>query len=200
MPACPLISLSPSFNSYSNCKLVGIAARVADEFDSDDFHDELYFNKREHSADQRAEQGRNSHHRDPDDDDGDEDFEFAFATRDSQSSSQISADEIFQNGKIRPVNPVFNRDLLLGHVKFQNEKDNWNSDSSEAPKVRHPLRKLFNEERETTSSSEADDLDGVAAETYCVWRPKAESAEEDGQCRKSSSTGGNSKRWRFKDL
>ncbi|KAK6153320.1 hypothetical protein DH2020_012959 [Rehmannia glutinosa] len=166
MPACPLISLSPSFNSYSNCKLVGIAARVADEFDSDDFHDELYFNKREHSADQRAEQGRNSHHRDPDDDDGDEDFEFAFATRDSQSSSQISADEIFQNGS----------------------------------KVRHPLRKLFNEERETTSSSEADDLDGVAAETYCVWRPKAESAEEDGQCRKSSSTGGNSKRWRFKDL
>ncbi|KAI3464091.1 hypothetical protein Pfo_020754 [Paulownia fortunei] len=208
-----VISLSPSFNCYSNSKLAEIAARVVDEFGSDEFYDEFYFERRESLAAQRAEQGGISDNLVPeaDGDEDDEEFEFAFVTRDSGFSSQISADEIFHNGKIRPVYPVFNRDLLLGHVKFQNEneKENGvrNSVSSNGPKIRLPLRKLFIEERETTmttsssSSSEADDLDRVTAGTYCVWRPKAAAAEEeDGRCKKSSSTGCNSKRWKLKDL
>ncbi|KAL0440912.1 UNVERIFIED_CONTAM: hypothetical protein Sradi_0030100 [Sesamum radiatum] len=50
----------------------------------------------------------------------------------------------------------------------------------------------------SSSSSEADDLEGVPADTYCVWRPNEAAAE--GRCKKSSSTGSHSKRWKFKDL
>nr|GMD89775.1 uncharacterized protein LOC109155132 isoform X1 [Ipomoea batatas] len=47
--------------------------------------------------------------------------------------------------------------------------------STQPEKAWLPLRKLFTEECETQSScssSEADELDGVPAETYCIWRPK----------------------------
>ncbi|KAG6412204.1 hypothetical protein SASPL_124874 [Salvia splendens] len=47
------------------------------------------------------------------------------------------------------------------------------------------------------SSSDADELDGVPADSYCVWRPPNK-AEAEAQCKKSSSTGSNSKRWKFK--
>ncbi|XP_052311788.1 uncharacterized protein LOC127905776 [Populus trichocarpa] len=36
-------------------------------------------------------------------------------------------------------------------------------------------------------------------ETYCVWAPKKEEGSP-GSCKKSSSTGSNSKRWKFKDF
>ncbi|GFP96992.1 hypothetical protein PHJA_001843300 [Phtheirospermum japonicum] len=113
---------------------------------------------------------------------------------------------IFCNGQIRPVYPVFNRDLFL-------EKRNGFGEEGENDvilAVRLSLRKLFTEERETTmtivvttmsssSSSEADELEGVPAETYCVWRPK-EAAAAEGRCKKSNSTGSISKRWEFRDL
>ncbi|KAK6123483.1 hypothetical protein DH2020_042772 [Rehmannia glutinosa] len=206
MQESSVISLSPSFNSYSNTKLAEIAARVVEEFGSEEFYDEFYFEREENSSAGRIEE--------EDEDAGeDEEFEFAFVTtRDSDLSSPISADEIFQNGQIRPVYPVFNRDLFLGRrVGFENENEKENvvpnSGSDKGPAVRLPLRKLFIEERETTMtvtsssfSSEADDeLDGVPAETYCVWRPK-EDAAADGRCKKSSSTGSISKRWKFRDL
>ncbi|KAI3454499.1 hypothetical protein Pfo_011162 [Paulownia fortunei] len=220
MQAGSVISLSPSFNSYSNSKLVEIAARVVEEFGSEEIYDEFYFEREENSATQRTQDEENSGYVErgrgnsviPEEDaDEDEEFEFAFVTRDSELSSPISADEIFHNGQIRPVYPVFNRDLFLGRMEFHedgNEKGNGvrDSGSEKGPTIRLPLRKLFNEERETTmtmtttsssSSSEADELDGVPVETYCVWRPK-EAAE--GRCKKNSSTGSNSKRWKFKDL
>ncbi|KAL2243940.1 uncharacterized protein DDB_G0284459-like [Sesamum indicum] len=213
-----MISLSPSFNSYSNTKLAEIAARVVEEFDSEELYDEFYFEREENSAAGRVEEEGDSVERDRGNDvvtegdaDEDEEFEFAFMTRDSELPSPISADEIFHNGQIRPVYPVFNRDLFLGDVEFRqgNEKENGvqNSGSEKGPTVRLPLRKLFIEERETTmtmtttsssSSSEADDLEGVPADTYCVWRPNEAAAE--GRCKKSSSTGSHSKRWKFKDL
>ncbi|KAL6579854.1 hypothetical protein OROMI_007878 [Orobanche minor] len=195
MQAGPLISLSPSFSAFSNSRLAGIAARVVGEFDSDQFHDEFCFDRGgENSAGQRADQrGGTSINRNPEPGaaDDDDDFDFAFATRDSGPSSQIPADEIFQNGKIRPVYPVLNRDVLLGvgHVGFRNDNEKGNdgnqNSGSEPPKIRNPLRKLFIEERETTttsSSSSSSDVDEM-------WRPIA---AEDG--------GGNSKRWKFKDL
>ncbi|KAL7245605.1 hypothetical protein ACSBR2_000855 [Camellia fascicularis] len=52
------------------------------------------------------------------------------------------------------------------------------------------------------SSSEADELDGVLAGTYCIWKPKSDSsavAKSLERCKKSSSTG-SSKRWMFRDL
>ncbi|KAL9391476.1 hypothetical protein Peur_015396 [Populus x canadensis] len=66
---------------------------------------------------------------------------------------------------------------------------------------RLPLRKLFYEDRETfsCSSSEADDIDSLEPGSYCVWTPKKEEGSL-GSCKKSSSTGSNSKRWKFKDF
>ncbi|KAL6509614.1 hypothetical protein OROGR_022924 [Orobanche gracilis] len=205
MQAGPVISLSPSFSTFSNPRLAGISDRVVGELYSDEFHDEFYFERDgENSADRRADQReRISNNRNPEPGvaDGEDDFDFAFATRYSGPSSQIPADEIFQNGKIRPVYPILNRDVLfgVGHVGFRNDNEKGNdgnqNSGSERPKIRNPLRKLFIEERETTttttsssSSSDADKM-GDAAELYCVWR---RTEGEDG--------GGNSKRWKFKDL
>ncbi|XP_057774787.1 uncharacterized protein LOC130993766 [Salvia miltiorrhiza] len=192
MQVTTALSLSPSFSSYS--KVSEIAARTVDEFDSDEFSDECLLDERKTSAAQRG-------------DENEEEFEFSMTSRDSELPSQTSADDIFQNGKIRPVYSVFSRDFLLGRVKVQNEIGKENSvRGSVTPKIRLPLRKLFLEERETaitmspSSLEEADELDGVAAVTYCVWPPKAAEAEEEGRCKKSSSAGCNSKRWKLKDF
>ncbi|XP_047948038.1 uncharacterized protein LOC125194072 [Salvia hispanica] len=194
------ISLSPSFNSHSNSKVAEIAARVVEEFASLELYDdEIYIDEDENPPTLRSEGGANSDYveyvnRDEDASDDDEEFEFAFVTRDSELPSPISADEIFHNGQIRPVYPVFNRDLYL-----QSLRENG---LEKGEKVRLPLKKLFSEERETAmtmkttsscSSSDADELDGVSEDLYCVWRPAAE-----GRCKKSSSAGSNSKRWKFK--
>ncbi|KAG6401667.1 hypothetical protein SASPL_138531 [Salvia splendens] len=198
------ISLSPSFNSHSNSKVAEIAARVVEEFASLELYDdEFYIDEEENPPTRRSEGGTNSNYveyvegenRDEDaSDDDDEEFEFSFVTRDSELPSPISADDIFHNGQIRPVYPVFNRDLYL-----QSLRENG---LEKGEKVRLPLKNLFSEERETAmtmkttsscSSSDADELDGVSEDLYCVWRPTAE-----GRCKKSSSAGSNSKRWKFK--
>ncbi|KAL2492701.1 Protein of unknown function (DUF1645) [Abeliophyllum distichum] len=201
-----VLSLSPSFNRYSNSTLVEIAARVVEEFRAEENSEGLYeefYPKREDillSAKSQEEDQADSENVEKNDVDGDEDedFEFAFVTSDSEFSSSISADEIFYNGQIRPVFPIFNRDLLLG-----NETGNSDSSPKAAP-IRLPLRKLFNESEtsSSSSSSEVDDLDGVPAATYCTWRPKVSEEEEEeaeGRCKKSSSTG-STKRCTFEDL
>jgi len=48
-------------------------------------------------------------------------------------------------------------------------------------------------------SSEADDIDSLEPRTYCVWTPKNEEGSP-GSCKKSNSTGSNSKIWKFKDF
>lgn len=215
MQASSVISLSPSFNSYSNSKIAEIAARVVEEFEfgSEEFYDEFYFEREDDSECVETETENSLVPEEDSNGDEEEEFEFAFVNGETEFSSPISADEIFHNGRIRPVYPVFNREMFLDRVEFQQkhekeEKRVQNSASEKAPTIRLPLRKLFIEERETTmtmtttsscSSSEADDLDGVPSESYCVWRPK-ETAAAEGQCKKSSSAGSNSKRWKFKDL
>lgn len=219
-----MISISPSFNSYSNSNLAEIAARVVQEFASDElYEDEFYFEREENSATPLSEEEGDSEYVERggdseyveregedsvEDADGEKEFEFAFVTKDSELPSPISADEIFHNGQIRPVYPLFNRDLFLESMEFRRENGEGKGDSKKVPTIRLPLRKLFNEERESTmtvattsscSSSDADELDGVPEESYCVWRPKDATAAE-GRCKKSSSTGSNSKRWSFKDL
>ncbi|KAL1566190.1 hypothetical protein AAHA92_01824 [Salvia divinorum] len=219
MQASSAISLSPSFNSYSNTKLAEIAARVVDEFASQEIYDdEFYFEREDNSGTRRSEELENSDYVKNSVEEGDsecaegegesrvddadgEEFEFAFATaRDSGLPSPITADEIFHNGQIRPVYPVFNRDLFRDEFPRENQKEI----GEDAPTIRLPLRKLFSEERETPmtmtttsscSSSDVDELDGVPADSYCVWRPPNKA---DGRCKKSSSTGSNSKRWKFK--
>ncbi|XP_059302037.1 uncharacterized protein LOC132053969 [Lycium ferocissimum] len=175
-------SLSSSFSCYSNTTLTEIAARVVEEFMAEtETEPEFFFNY----------------------DDDDDDFEFAFVTTGSDNFSPISADEIFDNGQIRPI---FNKNLLLDDVEFK-YKTSCNSEKVSTPQklIRVPLRKLFIEDREFTtsscSSSEADDLEGIPPGTYCVWRPKAvEESPTDERCKKSNSTGSSSKRWKLRDF
>jgi hypothetical protein len=189
----PLLSLdpSPSFNTYSSATLAQIAARVVREFtpDADSDSDRVFnFNPDESIHDDK-----------PGNDDqqgGSDDFEFALV-----DSSLIAADDVFCNGQIRPVFPLFNTDLLLENAPVP-EPDDSNSKPPAPRPVRKPLRKLFIEERETPScsSSEADELDGIQPETYCVWKPRVPGGEENtGRPKKSNSTG-SSKRWKFRDL
>lgn len=48
---------------------------------------------------------------------------------------------------------------------------------------------------DSSSSSEADELEGVPAATYCVWTPNSRR-----KCKKSNSTGSSSKKWKLFDL
>lgn len=135
------------------------------------------------------------------DDNGDtsEDFEFAFVIKDPESGPAITADEIFSNGQIRSVYPVFNRDLLL------TDGGGDGSGAVEEKAVRLPLGRLLMEERNAwtrseswSSSSEMDELEGIPPGTYCVWRPGSV-PPSPVRCKKSSSTG-SSFRWRIRDL
>ncbi|KAK6920709.1 Protein of unknown function DUF1645, plant [Dillenia turbinata] len=188
--ASPLLSLSPSFNGYSSNKLAEIAARVVQEFSQESEFDEFHAEN---------EQNFDKSEEDVNDDEGDEEeeeeFEFSFVGKDSQMSP-ISADEIFYNGQIRPVFPLFDTSLLLSECNHQTIETH---ELNPSPKpIRFPLRKLLFEDRDppSSSSSEADDLEGIQPGTYCVWTPKA---RDDARCKKSNSTG-SSKRWKFKDL
>ncbi|GMI68399.1 hypothetical protein like AT3G27880 [Hibiscus trionum] len=82
--------------------------------------------------------------------------------------------------------------------------DGGNDDNGVEEAIRIPLRKLFigDEDIQSSSSSEADELDGLPTDNYCVWKPKQSAESSPNRCKKSKSTGSSSsKRWRFiKDL
>ncbi|XP_065875950.1 uncharacterized protein [Euphorbia lathyris] len=184
MQPSSLISLSPSFNSYSSENLAQIAARVVQEFE---FAIEEDVERHEEKEEE-------------------EEFEFATVAREPEASP-ISADDIFYNGQIRPIYPLFNTALLLDDDEISKSKSRSASPLSNngtAKPIRLPLGKFFSEDRETAScsSSEADEIENVPADSYCVWTPKKKATEEslsDGRGKKSSSTG-TSKRWKFRDL
>ncbi|KAJ1398221.1 hypothetical protein SESBI_31217 [Sesbania bispinosa] len=169
MPTEPLRQLSsssPSFSSYSSETFAQIAARVIHELrnDSNSLND-THFDSWQQN-----------------DDVVDDDFEFSFLSTDP-ISSPVSADDIFENGQIRPTYPLFDR-TLLNDVALVSP---INAETAPRPR-RLPLRKLMFE----TEDENGNELDGVDAETYCVWTPS---------CKKSSSTGSTtSKRWKLRDL
>ncbi|KAJ4832718.1 hypothetical protein Tsubulata_042810 [Turnera subulata] len=243
-PLITLSPSSPSFNSYSSGKLAEIAARVVQEFatesdttddqdcifswnpDDDDnhcihhHHFPVGFRQEEEVTDNKVEERhRNEEELDDDDnndndDDDDEDFEFAVSSSTDIDSFSISAEDIFYNGQIRPIYPLFDTNLLLNHEEEPpaavssspkpSAGEHVPNDGGKTFKPRRPpLRKLFSDENESQhscSSSEADELDRLAPGTYCVWTPKKPpSAAAGSTCKKSSSTG-SSKRWKFRDL
>ncbi|KAJ8536368.1 hypothetical protein K7X08_034769 [Anisodus acutangulus] len=188
------LSESLSFNSYSNKNLAEIADRVVEEFKAENETHEDFFiaDSGGFSCNENEKEQGNA---------DDDEFEFSFIKE--SEILPVAADEIFYNGQIRPIYPIFNRDLLSNNDDIINGRSHSNSTSEEASaRLRLPLRKLFlEEEREANSScssSEADDLESIPAGTYCVWRPK-ETEKPDGSCKKSNSTG-SSKRWKFRDL
>ncbi|KAG6500334.1 uncharacterized protein LOC121994187 [Zingiber officinale] len=112
----------------------------------------------------------------------DDDSEFVFAVTDSDAFSSASADEIFFEGRILPVYPLFNRDLLPDPSA---EEEAAAADVAE----QIPLRQLLLDDPSPSlpSSSEVPE----AAGEFCAWTPN--------RCRKSASTG-TSRRWRLRDL
>lgn len=214
MQRSPVLGLSPSFNSYNSGRLAEIAARIIEELGESEFQTEIEAGndleesihslqvkegEEESALFSEVKSGNDDEDVKEDevdgDGDGDDDSEFAFVWREPETSP-ISADEIFYNGQIRPVFPIFNRDLLLGEGQNQEVSVKPPTPAS----IRRPLRKLLIEERGTgsCSSSEADELEGVPPGTYCVWTPKA-AESPPARCRKSNSTG-SSKRWKFRDF
>ncbi|KAE8698905.1 RCD one 2, putative isoform 1 [Hibiscus syriacus] len=116
-----------------------------------------------------------------------EDEEFSFVCVNADGSP-VSANDVFQNGHIRPVFPLFNQDLLLAEEDGSVSKSN---DGDVSP--RPPLRKLFVEDS-------PDTLEPVGP--YCEWKRDdriAVEATSSDTCKKSNSTGF-SKLRRVRDL
>ncbi|CAM9002079.1 unnamed protein product [Rhodiola kirilowii] len=114
-----------------------------------------------------------------------EEEEFSFVCVDPETSP-ISADDIFYEGQIRPVYPLFNQALIFG------DEDSDSDSTSPRPQ----LRKIFIEH--PGSSSKEGTQENPATGTFCEWSGKSPMASPD-RCKKSNSTGF-SKLWRFRDL
>lgn len=133
--------------------------------------------------------------------DGEEDFEFSLVC---ESADTSTLGFIYDDGqtKFQPIFPVLNGDLLLNdHLDYKNVKDESSEDVDSS--IRIPLKNLFLEEGESTTSSassEEDELETIPPGTYCVWKPKI-CEPSPGKCKKSKSTGSVTKRWlRIRDL
>lgn len=188
------LSPSLSFSSYSSETLADIAARVIQELrcDSNSLSDDdaIFHQPWENDNTFETSNDDSTHQNDNDD----SDFEFTFVSTDPV----VSADDIFCNGQIKPMQyPVFGQNLLLN-----DEDDAVSTVPNETTRRRRlPLRTLMFEESETTAScssstDESVDLEGVAEGSYCVWNPNLVAIGS----KKSSSTGSGSKRWKFRNL
>nr|GMC55377.1 Candidapepsin-7 like [Ipomoea batatas] len=108
---------------------------------------------------------------------------------DAELSLISTADQIFYNGQIRPVFPIFNPNY-------------WESATGTSSMCNSSLSSSGDEQQQ-----KADELEGIPEGMYCVWRPKevkdeASASASRGKCKKSNSTGWRwrSKRWRLPDL
>ncbi|KAH7851823.1 hypothetical protein Vadar_016902 [Vaccinium darrowii] len=131
--------------------------------------------------------------------DSDSDFEFTFV----RSNYDITTDDIFGRDKICQLFPIFDRDLL---IRNYNQDQTDGKRPTELMTIRLPSEKSFvddvnGEERDPTtpsSESDADELDSVPEETYCVWRPKLVE-KSPSRCKKSNSTGTSaSNQWKLR--
>ncbi|MFQ6671256.1 hypothetical protein Gotur_035855 [Gossypium turneri] len=112
----------------------------------------------------------------------------------------VSEDEEFEFVNTLSENP----EMSSSSFPIFNRRDGDNVEQA----IRIPLRDLFIGDRDipfssSSSSSEADELEGLPADTYCVWKPKQSPESSPNSCKKSTSAGSSSssKRWRFiKDL
>ena len=107
-----------------------------------------------------------------------EEFSFAFA---NPEVSPVSADDVFDNGKIRPVYPNFDQNLL------------FSEDYDGGADLRPQLKKVFVQQQrdDSPSSSSAATAAEQPEGPYCQWLPKI--------AVKSNSTGF-SKLWKLRDL
>ncbi|KAJ4916501.1 hypothetical protein Rs2_02051 [Raphanus sativus] len=85
--------------------------------------------------------------------------QFSFACVNAEGSP-ITAEEAFEDGQIRPVFPLFNRDLLL----FDQNDVVSATDDSDSESVRPRLRKVFVEDGEGKKAEE-----GSLVGAHCSW-------------------------------
>ena len=116
--------------------------------------------------------------------------EFSFACPNPQGSL-VTADEIFDNGQIRPMFPVFDQSILF-----------TNKHRAAALHLRPPLKKLFVEQQCDIFPSDSEPQGQPEGLLICELPRKTtalESEVEDSKemCKKSNSTGF-SKLWRFR--
>ncbi|KAK9050564.1 hypothetical protein SSX86_030466 [Deinandra increscens subsp. villosa] len=146
------------------------------------------------------EQAARSHEIDEFEDEG---FEFSLLlSEEDDSVKQIDS-------RVWTAFPLFNRDLLETdevvdrEIKLTDDENEIDASFS----VTSPLAKLFiddPDESSSDSSSEVDELEKLPSGTFCVWRPNSPadggSSPAMSKCKKSSSTGSGSKRWRIRYL
>ncbi|XP_004509892.1 uncharacterized protein [Cicer arietinum] len=113
-----------------------------------------------------------------------EEQEFSFACTDVQGTS-IFADEIFENGKIRPILLNFDNSILL-----------FNVPNNDASHVRPPLKKIFVEMSENLNSR----LSGVSNEAHNepLKNRRMIEMKASNECYEKSNSTGSSKLWRFR--
>lgn len=166
------ISICPSFNVYASGKLAEISSQISNQESEPGFEDDGDCGDYNYVYDD------------------DEDFEFSLVRPDPGETS-VLAGEVFCNGQIRPVFPIFNRDLLLSNYELSDR---------ELSSIQGPMKNILIDERQppSSSSSEADEWERIKPGAYCVWSPKT-AEPSPGRCKKSKSTGSSSssKRWRF---
>ena len=205
MHAGSVLSLSPSFNLYSpGTEYAEVAAQVNGDFNAklklEAFGSEFDEPENEETEvfDEKPRDEPEVEVEEEEEEEGEEDDEFSFACT-NPDGSPISADDIFVNGQIRPIFPIFNQDLLFG--------DNYIGDSrskEDSLALRPPLRKLFVEERDpslpsSSSASESDELEQVPSGTYCEWSG-GKAVETSPELSKKCNSTWFSKLWRFRDL
>lgn len=209
-----MISPSPSLTCYSsgNNTLADIAARVVRELTLQDElepyldeAEEFLLNKPEAELPQLDEGEGEGEGGDYHDDVGDGEFEFPFVCG-GPESSPVSADEIFHNGQIRPLYE-YSWLTSLGSIPPHDSDIGLEEHEKQRRTHRLPLKLLMTEDDPragepteggfSCSSSESDELEGVPPETYCAWVPRDARGK---QCKKSSSSGSGSRRWKLRHL
>uniref|UniRef100_A0A1D1YG25 Ribonuclease HII n=1 Tax=Anthurium amnicola TaxID=1678845 RepID=A0A1D1YG25_9ARAE len=148
--------------------------------------------------------GRNT--RVEDSDDSCEDFEFAFVSMiPVDGSEQNAANEVFSDGRIRPVALFLQEPDLLPHQDGDAEGGNHGAAGVSEGAVHLNFQKMVVDDGGPPSTpspsapSESGELEVVPEESHCAWTPGSTPPSPD-LCKKSRSSGDSSKRWRLRDL
>lgn len=118
-----------------------------------------------------------------------DDFEFAFASikLDPDAATEASADTIFNNGRILPVYPIFNGDLVDGGLKPPEEEKLEGGIGHVAMAFEKQSQRLGLRSSSSSISSDAKELDKIrgASAKYCVLKSNStgSGALESGRLR-----------------
>ncbi|XP_031493749.1 uncharacterized protein LOC116259901 [Nymphaea colorata] len=196
-----VISLSPSFGGHSG-RFLDVSADLIAAHPLPEDEDVYDLPQEEEEEEEEAYNGcdRCGGNAEEDEED-DDDFEFGGLVSSADDFDAISADELFANGRMRPLFEVFQSwpagSIPVPSSAAQSDLSSSSSSSacsSSSTSTRLPLKTLFLEDR---AVPEADELTGVPEGTYCVWSPRKPQPET---CKKSNSTSNSSRRWRLRDI